>query len=82
MLLLQVGLIIALKNALQQLQLVQNAVARFPTKTKQFEHITPILKSLHWFPVCQRIDFKILLLTYKSMNGLGSKHITAMLLLY
>uniref|UniRef100_A0A3P9Q823 TNFR-Cys domain-containing protein n=1 Tax=Poecilia reticulata TaxID=8081 RepID=A0A3P9Q823_POERE len=34
------------------------------------EHITPVLKSLHWLPVAQRIDFKILMLVYKSLNGL------------
>lgn len=70
------------KKTVRQLQLVQNAVARVLTKTKKFEHITPILKSLHWLPVCQRIDFKILLLTYKSLHGLGPKYITDMLPLY
>ena len=46
------------KQTLRKLQLVQNAAARVLTKTKQFEHITPILKSLHWLPVGQRIDYK------------------------
>ena len=46
------------------LQLVQNAAARVLTKTKKLDLIT-ILKSLHWLPVGQRIDFKIMLLTYK-----------------
>ena len=56
--------------------------AQVLTKTKLFEHITLILKPLHWLPVCQRIDLRILLLTYKSMNGLGSKYMTEMLLLH
>ena len=37
----------------------------------QYEHITPILKFLDRLPVCQRIDFKILRLIYKSLNRLG-----------
>ena len=31
--------------------------------------LTPVLKSLHWLPVSYRIDFKVLLLVYKSLNG-------------
>ena len=67
------------KKELRQLQLVQNAAARVLTKTKRADHITPVLKSLHWLPVCHRIDFKILLLVYKSLNGLGPKYITELL---
>ena len=32
-------------------------------------HITPVLKELHWLPVVERIKFKILLLTWKIVNG-------------
>ena len=39
--------------------------------TRMQEHITPILRSLHWLPVHYRIVFKILLLTYKALNGLA-----------
>ena len=70
------------KQTLRKLQLVQNAAARVLTKTKKFDHITPILKSLHWLPVGQRIDFKIMLLTYKSLHGLGPKYLTDMLPLH
>ena len=34
-------------------------------------HISPILRSFHWLPVEQRIGYKILLLAYKFLNGLG-----------
>ena len=59
------------KVKLQQLQYVQNSAARLITKTGHSEHITPVLKSLHWLPIEQRIKFKVLLLTYKAMNGLA-----------
>ena len=34
-------------------------------------HVRPLLFNLHWLPVKFRIDFKILLLTYKAINGLA-----------
>lgn len=70
------------KKSIRQLQLIQNAAARVLTKTKKVDHITPVLRSLHWLPVCQRIDFKILLLVYKALNGLGPKYISDLLLSY
>jgi len=53
--------------------------ARFLTRTRKYEHITPVLRSLHWLPVTFRIDFKVLLLAYKSFNGLGPQYIADML---
>ena len=38
------------------------------TNTSKFEHITPILKKLHWLPIKQRIDYKLCLLTYKTLQ--------------
>ena len=70
------------KKAIKQLQLIQNAAARVLTRTKKAEHITPVLKSLHWLPVNLRIDFKILLIVYKSLNGSGPHYISEMLLHY
>ncbi len=65
-----------------QLQLIQNAAARILTRTRKSEHITPVLRSLHWLPVTFRIDFKVLLLVYKSLNGLGPKYMSDMLTEY
>ncbi len=53
------------KKIFRQLQLIQNAAARILTRTRKSEHITPVLRSLHWLPVTFRIDFKVLLLVYK-----------------
>ncbi len=35
-------------------------------------HISPVLSALHWIPIKHHIYFKILLITYKALNGLGS----------
>ena len=57
------------KEKIDKLQRVQNAAARLVTRTPKCDHITPVLKKLHWLPVAQRIDYKILLLTFKSLVG-------------
>uniref|UniRef100_A0A669EGD2 Reverse transcriptase domain-containing protein n=1 Tax=Oreochromis niloticus TaxID=8128 RepID=A0A669EGD2_ORENI len=57
------------KNSLKSLQLIQNAAARVLTGTRKREQISPVLASLHWLPVKSRIEFKILLLTYKVLNN-------------
>ena len=54
---------------LRRLQKIQNAAARIVTRTKPTEHITPVLKQLHWLPVTQRIDFKLLALTFKCLHN-------------
>ncbi len=61
------------KKTIRQLQLIQNAAARILTRTRKSEHITPVLRSLHWLLVTFRIDFKVLLLVYKSLNGSGAR---------
>ncbi len=70
------------KKTIRELQLIQNAAARILTRTRKYEHITPVLRSLHWLPVTFRIDFKVLLLVYKSLNGLGPKYMAHMLTEY
>ena len=38
------------------------------TYTSKYQHITPTLKKLHWLPIKQRIDYKLCLLTYKTLT--------------
>ena len=62
---------------IKQLQRIQNIAARAVTLTRcsPGEHITPVLKSLHWLPIKFRIVFKILLLTYKCVNGIAPEYL-------
>ena len=62
-----------------KLQLCQNNAARIVTRRRKYDHIRPALKELHWLPVEQRVQFKILLLTYKSLNGLAPKYLSEIL---
>ena len=54
---------------LNKLQRIQNSLARVITNTSKYQHITPILKKLHWLPIKQRIDYKLCLLTYKTLTN-------------
>ena len=54
-------------NLLQRLQSVQNAAARLVTRTGRCEHITPVLRELHWLPVRRRVEFKIATLVFLSL---------------
>lgn len=52
---------------LQKLQFVQNSTARLIMKQRRSEHITPILRQLHWLPIPFRIQYKLLLLVFKCL---------------
>ena len=56
-------------NLIQRLQSVQNAAARLTFRIRRSEHITPALISLHWLRVPERISFKLVVLTYRSIHG-------------
>ena len=64
---------------LKRIQQIQNNAARVVCCVKKYEHITPSLQALHWLPVKERIQFKILLLTYKCVNGQGPSYLKDLL---
>ena len=41
--------------------------------------ILAILAELHWLPMSQRVEFKILSLVYKALNGLAPEYISSLL---
>ena len=49
---------------------------RLVTLTKKYEHVSPVLESMQWLPVKHRIAFKVLLLTYKTLNGSAPVYLT------
>ena len=69
-------------TSLKSLQLIQNAAARVLTRTRKMDHISPVLASLHWLPVKSRVEFKVLLLTYKALNGQAPSYLTELLVPY
>ena len=56
-------------TTLGKLQSIQNAAARLLTGTRKYDHITPVLRELHWLPITSRIQYKVTLLVYKTLHG-------------
>ena len=46
------------EGLLDKLQRIQNNAARLVYRKKKFDHVTPLMKELHWLPVRQRIEFR------------------------
>ena len=57
------------QRLLSRLQSVLNTAARIVARTRKFDHMTPILKEIHWLPVRHCIVYIILSLIYKAING-------------
>ena len=56
---------------IERLQRIQNKAARMLKRIPRRNHITPVLRELHWL----RIIFKILLLTHKAVNNTAPEHL-------
>ncbi len=69
------------KSQITRLQLVLN-LARFIQNSRKREHITLIPRALHWLPIQFRIDFKILLLVYKSLHNQATSYLSELLHFY
>ena len=54
---------------MKRLKSIQYKAARLVTRTPLREHITPVLKQLHWLPVECRITYTLMILVYKCVNG-------------
>ncbi|XP_078272170.1 uncharacterized protein LOC144602922 [Rhinoraja longicauda] len=64
---------------ISKLQYIQNSAARLLTHSPIRDHITPVLYKLHWLPIPQRIQYKILLMTYKALHNLAPSYLTDLL---
>ena len=52
-------------TSIQKLRRVQNSLACVVLQQPRMSPARPLLKSLHWLPICQRIAFTVAALTYK-----------------
>ena len=67
---------------IRKLQHVQNSATRLVNQCPRFCHITPVLRDLHWLPVSFRIEFKVMLITYKVLHDRAPIYIQEFLQLY
>lgn len=69
------------KQNVKKLQKVQNRAARICLKVARKQRVPSItlFQELHWLPISFRIDFKILLLTYKCLNNTAPRYLSDLL---
>ena len=67
------------RGLLKRLQNVQRTAARLINRKRKYDPISDDLIELHWLPVEQRVDFKILDLTYKTIYHQSPDYISSML---
>ena len=67
---------------ISKLQRLENSAARLVLKCKVRDHITPSLEKLHWLPIEHRIIFKVLLMTFKIINGCAPEYLSDLLETY
>jgi len=57
------------QSQLGRLRRILNFSAQAVSKTPRFAHITPVLKSVHWLKIEQRIHYKVASITYKVLQS-------------
>ncbi len=62
------------QSSMGRLQTVQNAADWY-----SLDRISPILTSLHWLPVKQRIELKIVVFVFKALRGLAPAYLSDLL---
>ena len=65
-------------GVLSKLQTVQNAAARLITGSRKYDHITPVLRGLHWLPVRQRVVYRTVMTVYKCLHGLAPPYLSVL----
>ena len=67
------------KRDLDRLQSVINAAARLTTGASRYDHVTPLLKDLHWLRVPERISFKLCVLVHRCLHGMAPRYLQDMI---
>ena len=66
-------------TTVHKMQRVQNTCAHLVLRKTKRDSISACLKQLHWLPICQRISFKLLVLTYKCLHREGPAYLRELL---
>jgi len=64
-------------NLLSQLEAVMNAGARLILNANQREHITLLLRQLHWLCLLERITSKLATMMFQCVNGTAPRYLSA-----
>ena len=64
-------------SQLNRLQSFRHASARLIYGARQHDHVKPLLQRFHWLSVPERVEFKLCVLTYRCLHGLGPDYISS-----
>ena len=53
----------------RRLQSVLNAAARLIYRRRRFDHVTPLLRDLHWLKAPERVAYKLAVTVYRCLHG-------------
>ena len=72
------------KCTVSGLQAVKNSAARIVTQERLRDHdsMSRAFMELHWLPVDKKIEYKLLLYTYKEMHGLAPGYLCKLVVPY
>ena len=62
-------------STLGKYQTIQNMCAKFTLNMNKYSSSSLALKELHWLPIEQRIEYKILTSTFKCITGTAPKYL-------
>jgi hypothetical protein len=62
-------------SSIRRLQSVENAAARLVFNIRRSDHVTDALVSVHWLRVAERIRFKMVVMAFRSINGLPPSYL-------
>ena len=57
------------KTDIKKLQCVQSMAAKLILRKQKYDSVTACLKELHWLTVNLRIEFEIMMMVWKCLNG-------------
>ena len=67
---------------IQKLQRVKNVAARLISGRRKYDHITPVLKNLHWLAIVQRTHFKVMITVFKAMHNTAPAYLQELIVPY
>ena len=67
---------------INRLQLIQNSAARLFFCAREHDHVTSLLINLHWLLIQYRIQFKILLMTFKVLCGEAPSYLSDLIRMF
>jgi len=63
-------------HLLDRLQSVLNAAARLVCSARKYDHVTPLLRELHWLRAPERIAYRLAVLVFRCQHGLAPAYLS------